>query len=128
MGGPKKDCKQRTPPPPSDFLFAIDAKGYKAYREGRYLAEASARGYQLIGSLYYLRNASAAFSNKNRHCQIRMPWSTPLHPAAVAHDTEAPPQYFDAALTFSAAGAGPRRGDAGANGRPSSRDHVVTIS
>jgi hypothetical protein len=44
----------------SGFLFAIDPAGYKAYREGRFLAEASARGYQLIGSLYYLRNASAA--------------------------------------------------------------------
>ena len=47
-------------PTPSGFLFAIDAKGYQAYREGRFLAEAAKRGYQPIGSLYYLRNASAA--------------------------------------------------------------------
>jgi hypothetical protein len=44
----------------SGFLFAIDPAGYRAYAEGRFLTEAAKRGYQLIGTLYYLRNASAA--------------------------------------------------------------------
>lgn len=47
-------------PTMSGFMFAIDPAAYKAYGEGRFLAEASARGYQLIGSLYYLRNVPAA--------------------------------------------------------------------
>ena len=44
----------------SGFLFAIDPAGYRAYAQGRFLTEASRRGYNLIGTLYYLRNASAA--------------------------------------------------------------------
>jgi hypothetical protein len=47
-------------PTMSGFLFAIDPAAYDASRDGRFLAEASARGYQLIGSLYYLRNVPAA--------------------------------------------------------------------
>jgi hypothetical protein len=47
-------------PTMSGFLFAIDPAAYDAYRDGRFLTEASARGYQLIGSLYYLRNVPAA--------------------------------------------------------------------
>jgi hypothetical protein len=47
-------------PTMSGFLFAIDPAAYDAYRDGRFLTEASARGYQLIGSLYYLRNVPPA--------------------------------------------------------------------
>jgi hypothetical protein len=45
-------------PTMSGFLFAIDPDGYAAYRRGDFLSEASRRGYQLIGSLYYLRSAT----------------------------------------------------------------------
>jgi hypothetical protein len=47
-------------PTMSGFLFATDPAAYRAYAEGRLLAEASRRGYQLIGSLYYLRNVPAS--------------------------------------------------------------------
>lgn len=40
----------------SGFMFAIDREGYRSFRKGRFLSEAWARGYQLIGSLYYLRS------------------------------------------------------------------------
>ena len=43
-------------PTMSGFLFAIDPTAYDAFHDGRFLGEASARGYQFIGSLYYLRN------------------------------------------------------------------------
>lgn len=46
-------------PTMSGFLFAIDPEGYAAYRRGDFLTEASRRGYQLIGSLYYLRSAKS---------------------------------------------------------------------
>ncbi len=45
-------------PTKSAFKFAIDPKAYTAFREGRFLSEAARRGYQLIGSLYYLRSAT----------------------------------------------------------------------
>lgn len=41
-------------PTMSGFLFTIDPDGYAAYKAGSFLTEASRRGYQLIGSLYYL--------------------------------------------------------------------------
>ncbi len=44
----------------SGFLFSIDPAGYKAYAEGAFLTEATRRGYQLIGSVSYLRNATPA--------------------------------------------------------------------
>lgn len=47
-------------PTMSGFLFAIDPAAYKAYGNGRFLDEAAARGYRLIGSLYYLRNVPEA--------------------------------------------------------------------
>jgi hypothetical protein len=47
-------------PTMSGFLFATDPAAYRAYAEGRLLDEASRRGYQLIGSLYYLRNVPTA--------------------------------------------------------------------
>lgn len=47
-------------PTVSGFLFAIDPAAYKAYRDGRFLNEAWSRGYQLIGTLHYLRNVPKA--------------------------------------------------------------------
>jgi len=44
-------------PTMSGFLFAIDTAGYEAFKRGDFLAEASRRGYQLIGSLHYFRSA-----------------------------------------------------------------------
>ena len=43
----------------SGFLFAIDPDAYAAYQAGGFLTAASRRGYQLIGSLYYLRSVTA---------------------------------------------------------------------
>ena len=43
-------------PAMSGFLFAVDPHGYAAYESGAFLTEASRRGFQLIGTLYYLRN------------------------------------------------------------------------
>ena len=45
-------------PTMSGFLFAIDPAGYTAFKKGTFLTEAHRRGYQLIGSLYYLRSAT----------------------------------------------------------------------
>jgi len=45
-------------PTMSGFLFAIDPLGYEAFRRGDFLTEASRRGYQLIGTLHYLRTAT----------------------------------------------------------------------
>jgi len=39
----------------SGFMFAIDRKAYAAFKHDRFLSEAWSRGYNLIGSLYYLR-------------------------------------------------------------------------
>lgn len=39
----------------SGFRFAIDRKAYLAFKNGRFLTEASRRGYQLIGSLHYFQ-------------------------------------------------------------------------
>ena len=44
-------------PTMSGFLFAIDPEAFEAYKRGDFLTDASRRGYQLIGSLFYLRNA-----------------------------------------------------------------------
>ncbi|MCG8548421.1 MAG: hypothetical protein MJE12_29830, partial [Alphaproteobacteria bacterium] len=46
-------------PTMSGFLFAIDPDAYAAYQAGGFLTAASRRGYQLIGSLYYLRSVTA---------------------------------------------------------------------
>lgn len=44
-------------PSMSGFLFAIDPAAFDAHERGDFLTEASRRGYRLIGSLFYFRNA-----------------------------------------------------------------------